>query len=65
MGRVPPAAIAVALAQPERVSGFNLLCNPNLPAAPHNHPRRSLTLRNSGTAYHPLHNSIVFKCGCP
>lgn len=65
IGRVPAAAIAVALAQPDRVSGYNLLCNPNRPAAPHNHFRRSLTIRNLGVAYHPLLNPIVFKCGCP
>jgi hypothetical protein len=64
VGRVPAAAISVALADPQIVNGYNLLCNPSRPEDPFNHYRRSLSIRNPGAPYHPVSNPLVFKCGC-
>lgn len=64
-GRAPPAAIEAALANPERVSGWGDLMNPGLPPSPANPVKRWLSLRNPSVPYHPLHNPLIFKVGCP
>ena len=63
--RVPPAAISAALANPEAVFGWLQPANPGLPPGPSNPPRRWLSLRDIGKAFHPLFNPLIFKVGCP
>lgn len=63
--RVPPAVISDAMAHPARVHGYDQLANPGLPSGPRNPVRRCLTLLDGGKPWHPLHNSLVFKAGCP
>ncbi len=64
-GRAPPAAIEAALANPERVSGWGDLMNPGLPPSPANPIKRWLSLRNPSVHYHPIHNPLIYKVGCP
>jgi len=64
-GRVPPAAVEAALANPSLVAGWDELLNPGSPPSPSNPRRRWLTLRNAAVPYHPLFNPLVFKIGCP
>ena len=64
-GRAPPAAIEAALANPTRVSGWGELMNPGLPPSPANPIKRWLSLRNPSVPYHPIHNPLIFKVGCP
>lgn len=63
--RVPAAAVNDAVAAPDKVAGYKQACNPNLPAGPSNPLRRYLGLRNPGQVYHPIFNSLMWKCGCP
>jgi hypothetical protein len=64
-GRVPPAVIAAALANPNSVYGYNLGCNPNTPPNLLNRPRRYLSIHDTARPWHPLYNSLEMKCGCP
>lgn len=64
-GRVPRVAIDAALADPARVYGWGKPQNPNRPVSAFNPLRRWLSLANRGTPYHPVHNGLVFKAGCP
>lgn len=59
--RVPAAVIADALAQPATVYGWSLPCRAN----GFDLARRNLGLSDPGKAWHPLFNSLAFKCGCP
>jgi plastocyanin len=64
--RVPPAVINAAVANPSRVQGWNQPCNPSLPMDPFFNPLRSwLSLDAISKPFHPVYNSLVFKCGCP
>jgi hypothetical protein len=63
--RVPQAVINYALANPQRYFGYGMRCNPNVPASPYNVVRSTLGLRNPKALFHPLYNSVVWKCGCP
>ncbi|MEO8084044.1 MAG: hypothetical protein ABI780_09495 [Ardenticatenales bacterium] len=63
--RAPAAAVAAAIAAPNRIAGYGMRCQANLPAGPTNPYRRSLTLRNVAMAYHPLFNGFALHCGCP
>ena len=65
LGRVPPAAIAVAVATPQHVRGWNELANPAEPPSPFNLPRRMLSIQNIARPYHPAFNDLVYKVGCP
>jgi hypothetical protein len=65
IGRVPAQHINAALAQPERVIGWNTRCFRNRPPSPFNGLRVWLSLRNIAVPYDRLHNPVVFKCGCP
>jgi hypothetical protein len=65
VGRAPAAVVSSSLADPTRVMGWGQLCNPNLPRSRLNIPRTWLTLLNIARPYHPLHNPVVFRCGCP
>lgn len=65
LSRVPPAAISAALADPQHVRGWQEPLNPGLPPGPNNPLRTRLSLQNIGVPYHPLHNPLVFKIGCP
>ena len=63
--RVPPAAIAQAVADPQKVGGWGMLCQPNLPPSPWNIERDRLALLRASTPYHPQFNPLVYKCQCP
>ena len=64
-GRVPRVVIDAALADPQRVYGWNKPQNPNAPVSPFNPLRRRLSLSNRGVPYHPISNPVIFKAGCP
>lgn len=64
-GRVPPAAINQAMADPSRVAGWGMPMNPNRPVGPDNPLRTCLALRNPNQPYHPIFNGLVFKASCP
>ncbi len=64
-GRAPSALRDAALSDPGPVAGFNRPANPNLPPGPWNPPRRCLTLERADAAWHPLHNGLVYRAGCP
>ena len=64
-GRVPTAAINAALANPERVFGWGMLANPNLPPSPVNPPRKRLSLRTISKPYSAEGNPLIYKVGCP
>jgi hypothetical protein len=63
--RVPPAVVSHALANRERIQGWNQLANPNAPPGPANPPRRWLSLQNINRPFHPFYNTVVYKAGCP
>jgi len=65
LNRVPTAAISRALANPQLVRGWGELANPSAPPSPYNQLRRWLSLHNISAPFHPLHNTLVFKAGCP
>ena len=65
LSRVPEPVIHDALAQPDRVDGWQQLCNPSLPPGAANGPRTWLSLRSISQPYSALSNSLTFKCGCP
>ncbi|MFN2115634.1 MAG: kelch repeat-containing protein [Anaerolineae bacterium] len=64
-GRVPAAVIADAVANPTKVYGFYLTCNPNVQPSLANRPRRYLSIHDTARPWHPLYNSLELKCGCP
>lgn len=63
--RVPAAVINEAVADPAKVGGYKMACNPNLAPGPNNPLRRYLGLRNPNNVYHPIFNGLVWKCSCP
>lgn len=63
--RVPASAIAAALANPNRVGGYNRLRDENKPASPMNPRQVNLSLLNPSVPYHPLFNPLHFRAGCP
>jgi len=63
--QVPEAVPAAAGADPATVPGWGQPCNPDLPLSPLIPARTHLGLVHPNFPYHPLHNSLVFKCGCP
>ena len=63
-GKVPPAVISRALADPYQVQGYAERQFPNLPPGPNNPRKLSLTLRNVGLAWDALFNPPIFKAGC-
>jgi hypothetical protein len=65
LGRVPPVAIAAALANPQRVFGWQEPLNPGLPVSPTNPRKTWLSIQNIASPYHTLFNALVFKVGCP
>ncbi len=62
--KVPVAALAAALAQPQLIGGWLQPLDPGKPAGPSNPRRTALTLVDSGKPYHPLFNGLVFRVGC-
>lgn len=64
-GRIPEAVYHAVTAHPEQVAGYRQACNPNRPPGRDNPMRNVLGLRNPNAPYHPLGNSLVWKCGCP
>jgi hypothetical protein len=65
LNRVPPVAIAAAIANPQLVNGFGERSVPGLPPSPFNPPRRWLTIQSVSLPYHQLYNGLVYKAGCP
>ncbi len=63
--RVPPSAIDAALANPNKVGGYNRLRDENKPASPMNPRQVNLSLLNPSVPYHPLFNPLHFRAGCP
>ncbi len=63
--RVPPPAIAAALANPAHVRGYDKLEKPGLPPGPYNRRRTWLTMLTLALPYHELHNGLVYRAGCP
>ncbi len=63
-GKVPPAVINEALANPFQIEGFAQRQFPSLPPGPQNPRRLSLTLRNPGLAWDALFNPVIFKASC-
>jgi hypothetical protein len=63
--RAPAAAIADALANPDGVPGWGMLCNPSVPPSRINVLRTWLSLQNISMPYHPVGNGLVYKCRCP
>lgn len=63
--RVPSAVVGDAVAAPDKIGGYKMPCNPNLPVSPNNPLRHYLGLRNPNNVYHPIFNSLVWKCSCP
>jgi hypothetical protein len=64
-GRVPDAAINDALANPARYAGWLQLRDPGKPPGPFNPRRDCLTLERISVPFHPVHNTIVWRAGCP
>jgi Tol biopolymer transport system component len=64
IGRVPPAVLADALAQPDRVQGWGQPANPGRPPGPDNPLRTWLTLLDLGKPYGPA-NGVLWRAGCP
>ncbi len=62
--KVPQVVLDDAMANPDSVQGWMILCNPNLLPSPWNTYRDKLTLQDPGKPYNPLFNSVVWKCGC-
>jgi hypothetical protein len=63
--RVPQAVVNDALANPQNYAGYGMRCNPNVPASPWNIERTTLALQNPKALFHPLFNTVIWKCGCP
>jgi hypothetical protein len=64
-GRVPAAAIADALANPDTVSGWGQRRNPGVPYhVLYNPCRTCLTLRNARIPYHPAFNGLIYSASC-
>jgi hypothetical protein len=64
-GRVPPAVIQAAMANPDKVYGYLQSTNPNRRGDSYNPPRTSLTLANPNLVWNALSNPVIFKAGCP
>lgn len=62
--QVPNAVINAALGNPASVNGWGQTCNPNLAQSPANPLRGWLGLQNRAVPYHPLFNSVIWRCGC-
>ncbi len=65
LNRVPRVAIDWALANPEKVYGWDQLAFPGRPPSPVNIRKRMLSIRNVGMPYDAWFNPLVYKAGCP
>lgn len=63
-GRVPPAVVSGALAQPETVEGWGQPERPASPIGPFNPPRAWLSIRDLGKPFGPA-NGVIWRAGCP
>lgn len=63
--RVPPAAIAAAIANPAAIDGYMKPHDSAKPIGPNNPLRTWLSMRNLAAPYHPLFNGLLFRAGCP
>jgi hypothetical protein len=72
--KVPRVAIDYALANPDRIMGWNQLLNPGVPGAPlyptpgHDRPpnprRTCLDLKNRNIRWHPTYNNVIWQAAC-
>ena len=62
---VPASVLASALASPQNIWGYRMLCQPNLAPSPWNVERRHLGIDTPSKLFHPIYNTVVWKCGCP
>jgi hypothetical protein len=63
--RVPGQVINDAMGNKSSVAGYDMLCNPKLPASNWNVKREFLSLMAASKPYHPVFNTVIWKCGCP
>jgi len=63
--RVPQSVVNDAMANPANYAGYGMRCNPNVPSSPYNIERTTLALQNPKALFHPLFNTVIWKCGCP
>jgi hypothetical protein len=63
--RVPPPVVDAALANPDRVDGWNQLQNLNAPPSPFNRRRVWLTLRSVAVPFNALFNPVLYRASCP
>lgn len=64
LARVPRAVINYALANPDRIQGWQQLLDPNKPPSPGNPRRECLNLRTNDQDFHWLFNSPIWRVGC-
>lgn len=64
-GKVPPAVISHAVANPASYYGWQVPMNPNIPVGPMNPRRACLSLQNPNTRFHPIWNAPVWRVDCP
>ena len=62
---VPRAVLDAALANPERIEGWNQLQNPSVPPGPLNLRRVWLTIRSMGVPFDMLFNPVIYRASCP
>jgi hypothetical protein len=65
LSRVPGNVINDAMANKSSVAGYDMLCNPKLPASNWNVKREYLSLMAPSKPFHPIYNTVIWKCGCP
>jgi len=65
VNRVPRPVLDAALANPERVQGWNQLQNPNAPPSPFNQRRVWLTIRTLAVPFDLLFNPVLYRASCP
>lgn len=63
--RIPPAAIAAAVANPDQIAGWRAPLDPGKPVGPFNPRRECLSLSHPAVPYHSLFNPLTWHAGCP
>jgi ligand-binding sensor domain-containing protein len=64
-GRVPDVVISDAVANPQRITGWMQLRDPNKHESPYNPRRTCLSIERISVPYNPVHNPVVWRAGCP
>lgn len=65
LSRVPAAVLNAALANPDRVQGWNQLQNPNAPPSPVNRRRTWLSIQIVAVPFNVMFNPVLFRASCP